>query len=177
MRRLLIPLLLGLAGFAGCGRSPPTPPSPPAAATAADAHARAQQLRAGLPGMKSVHGRRQWPGRASAYQAYFEGRTLRYLEETATDAGGQFQNHYYFEATGLFYYTGEQAAAADSGAMGPAPRVPVIVEWRGAEVVRAVRIEHYGEVPLAAAELAAIRRRAAELASAASDELTATGAP
>lgn len=181
MRRIHIPLLLGLAcmvAVVGCGRSPSPPPvSPAPPVAAADAPTRADRLRAGLAGLRSVQGRRQWPGRESAYQAYFEGRTLRYLAETVTECSGEFRNHYYFESGGLFYYTGEQAAAADSGATGPAPHVPVVVEWRGTEVARAVRIEHYGEVPLTPAETGAIRRRAAELLSAAQDEQTATGVP
>lgn len=178
MRRFLATLLLGAVCVGGCGRQPvPVPATAPSPARAT-AEARAERLRAAVADRVPVTGHRQWPGTTSAYRAYFEGSALRYLEETVTEANrGPFQNHYYFDADGLFYYRGEQVAAEGSGAIGPAPRVPVIVEWHGAQVPRAVRIEHYGEDRLPPADVAAIRRRGAELASAAQDEYSARKIP
>jgi len=166
--------------LAGCGRAPPgrapaapTPAGALASAPAADA--RAAAIRAAAPGLASLAGRRDAPGLDASWRAYFAGEELRLIEESVADPPRPpLENRYYFEHGALFFFTGEQPAEAGGGAGGAAPRAALLAEFRGAEAARAVRIEHYGAVRLAPERVVAIARRAAELASAARDERSAT---
>jgi hypothetical protein len=173
-RNALLTAILALL-IAGCGQRPPGggAPATPAAAPAAAA-ARADAIRAAAAGLPSVTGNRDGPGGTATWRAFFAGDDLRLLEESLADPPRPpLENRYYFERGELFYYAGEQAAQAGGGAEGAAARVPVLAEFQGARALRAVRIEHYGEVRLEPAPVEALQRRAAELASAARDEHSA----
>ncbi len=135
---------------------------------------RAAAIRAAAARLPSVTGHRDGPAGEAAWRAFFDGAELALLEESVADPPRPpLENRYYFEHGALFYVEGEQAAEPGSGAEGVAPRVPVVAEFRGVRATRAVRIEHYGPVPLAPDRVQAIQRRAAELASAARDERSA----
>jgi hypothetical protein len=169
-------LTLTLAGLAvGCSRPPPpaaasvTPAAAPAAAPAASV--RADAIRSAATRLPNVSGHRDGPGGAAQWKATFAGDELTLIEESVADGPRPpLENRYYFERGTLFYFTGQQAAAPGGGAEGPGARVPLTAEFRGLQPVSAVRIEHYGPVPLAAARIQQIAARAAELASAARDE-------
>jgi hypothetical protein len=170
-RTSLLMLCLALLA-AGCSRPPPAAPVAPAAAPTASA--RAAAIRASAARLPSVAGHRDGPGGDAAWRAYFDGAELALLEESVADPPRPpLENRYYFEHGALFYFTGEQPAEAGSGAEGTAPRAPLVAEFQGVQATRAVRSEHYGPVPLAPERVAAIARRAAELASAARDERSA----
>jgi len=161
--------ILGLALAAGSASAAPEPPASRAAERAASpAAARADAIRAAAARLPSVRGRRHDATGDTSWRASFDGEELTMIEESVPDAPrAPLRNRYYFEHGVLFYVSGEQAAATASGATGPAPRVPVVAEFQGARPVSAVRIEHYGEVKLEPARIAAIQQRAAELANAA----------
>src|SRR5260221_13515846 len=173
MRPLRLLIRLAAAVIAACGgKSAPAVGAAPAAGAAPSAAARAATLRAAAMQLKPVHGRRDDGGGPADYTGYFEGEQLRYLEEVLVLAGALLHNRYFFEDGALFYVSGERAAGASVGG-GPtalAPNVELRAEFQGARTLAAVRLEHYGEVPLAASEVAAIRSRAALLAAAATDE-------
>ena len=166
-------LILGFALLiASCSRSPP--PAPAARAPDVRAEARAAAIRADASRLPSVAGHRDGPAGDAAWRAYFDGTELALLEESIADPPRPpLETRYYFEKGALFFVEGQQAAERGSGAEGVAPRVPLVAEFRGAQATRAVRIEHYGPVPLAPDRVQAIQRRAAELASAARDERSA----
>ncbi len=168
--------LLVLAAASGCsGQQPPATPAAPSQAPAAiDGRARAAQILASLPGLAPVAGRNDRLGPVTPWQAWFAGPELRLIEERPDGRDGAEPNRYYFERGKFFYFAGEQPAAVAGGPSGAAPRASVVVEFRDGQVLRAVRLEHYGEVRLEPEESAAIRARAAELASAARDERSAT---
>jgi hypothetical protein len=158
--------------LAGCGGR-----VPPAAPVAADGTARAAALRAAAPGLTALHGRWDEDGSRSEYTAYFSAGRLGYLDERQRIAAspGSLRNEYFFDGGTLFYFSGEQPAADGYGG-GPqalAATVPSLAEFRGAQVLRAVRKEHFGEVPLTPAAIDAIRRHAAALAGAAANERAA----
>lgn len=177
MRRLPAFFLIQATLLAtACERAPapatvpePAPPTPQRVA-APGAEARAAALRAAAGRYRMLRGRRDHDDYAWEYTAYFEGGQLRYLEAERPAGGASARDGYYFEDGALFYFSGLRPV---SGAGGPAPWVPVRAEFRGALTLSAVRIEHYGEVPLAPAAVAAIRRAAAVLAAAARDEWNA----
>lgn len=174
MRRTSLLILVPALVFAGCGERPPAGGAPASPAAAATASARADAIRAAAAGLPSVAGHRDGPGGDAAWRAFFAGDELRLLEESVVDPPGPpLENRYYFEHGALFFYAGQQAAEPGSGAEGASARVPVQAEFQGARATRAVRIEHYGPVPLAPERVATIARRAAELASAARDERNA----
>jgi hypothetical protein len=163
---------------AGCGPKAPAPaaPAPPPAAPPTAA-ARAAAIRARSATLASVTGHRDTEGLDATWRGYFDGNALLLLEESRADRPRPpLQHRYFYERGTLFYYLGEQPAEAQSGATGPAPRAALRAEFDGLRAVAAVRIEHYGEVRLTPAEIGAIQRRAAELASAAANEHAATQA-
>lgn len=165
----LLMLILALLAV-GCGQRPAPPVAAPAPVTA---RARADAIRSAVAAVPSVTGHRDGPGGDAAWRAFYSGDELVLLEESVADPPRPpLENRYYFERGALFFYAGQQPAEVGSGAAGAA-RVPVLVEFRGAQATSAVRIEHYGEVRLEPARVAAIRSRAAELASAARDEMSA----
>jgi hypothetical protein len=168
-------MILGLALAAGVAGAATEPPASRAAEHAAStAAARADAIRAAARRLPSVKGRRHDPAGDTSWRASFDGDELAMIEESVPDGPRPaLRNRYFFEHGVLFYFSGEQAAATASGAQGPAPRVPVVAEFQGARAVSAVRIEHYGEVPLEPARVAAIRELAAELANAARGARTA----
>ena len=175
MRRVAVGVLMFVA-IAGCGeqRPPPPPPAPPPSAAVPDGSARAERIRASTPGLVSVEGRNDRPGAVALWHGWFDGPELKLIEERPAGRDAAHPNRYYFEHDRLFYYDGEQQAAADSGATSPAPRATVLAEFGGRQVLRAVRIEHYGAIRLLPGESTAIWTRAAELASAAHDLHAAT---
>jgi hypothetical protein len=168
-RWVLILLLL-----AGCGQrhSAPAPAGATASASPkATAETRAQHLLAECATVRRVVGSRDIGGEAIRWRACFRGDELQLLEERASSGTEHSrESRYYFDGGALFYFAGERAAVPAGGATGPESIAPVIIEFRGAQVIRAVRLEHYGEVRLAPDEPAQIRRRAAELVSAARDQ-------
>ncbi|MBS0376030.1 MAG: hypothetical protein JSR73_15730 [Proteobacteria bacterium] len=173
MIRKLPMLLLGALLAAGCGQRPPAPPAaaPPAPLPAS---ARADAIRAAASGQPAVEGRRDRADGAATWRAVFAGDAPALVEESvAVPGGAPYVNRYYYEQGALFYYAGEQAAEAGSGAAGPFARVAVQAEFDGARARRAVRLEHYGPVPLPPALAQAIAARGAELAAAARDEHSA----
>lgn len=155
-----------------------TPGGAPAAAPAAPSgETRAREIRAASAQWPKVEGRWTHGDTDSRYVAYFDGGRLRYLEEemNAGAAGGRRANRYWFDDGALFYYDGEKPSSVPGGD-GPGmlpPNVAVVAEFRGADVVRAVAREHYGEKKLDDATIAGIRRHAAALAGAAQDEWSA----
>lgn len=166
--------LLVLAAASGCGgRHPPAAPAAPSQSAAVDGRARAAHILASLPGLAPVTGRNDRLGPVTLWQAWFAGPELRLIEERPAGRAAAEPNRYYFERGEFFYYAGEQPATVAGGDSGAAPRASVVVEFRDGQVLRAVRLEHYGEVRLEPEESAAIRARAAELASAARDERSA----
>jgi hypothetical protein len=171
MWRAVLILICTWATLAACGRQ-----KPPVLPVAAGGSARAAALRAAAPGLTALHGRWDEPGSRSEYTAYFSAGRLGYLDERQRLApSGSLHNEYFFDGGALFYFAGELPATAGFGG-GPdavGPVVASLAEFRGAQVLRAVRIEHFGEVPLDAATIGAIRRHAAALAGAAATERAA----
>lgn len=180
-------LLLG-----ACQRTAEPPPDrtragPPAgaAATAAatsgsaaseTAAERAERIAAAAAQWPKVEGRWTRGDTDSRYTAYFDGERLRYLDEQMGMGDyGSRHHRYWFDDGALFYYEGEKSSDVPGGTkpgMLP-PVVPVVAEFRGGEVVRAVAREHYGEKKLDDATVAGIRNHAAALAGAAQDEWSA----
>jgi hypothetical protein len=160
----------------GCDRVAPTPtPTTAASGGAASMPAAgasgAAAVRAAAAAWPRVEGRWTRGDTDSRYVAYFDADALRYLEEdVARGAGGTDSQRYWYEDGALVYFEGV-APSALPGA-GPST-VPVVAEFRGAEVVRAVAREHSGEKKLDAAAVEALRRHAAALAGAATDEWNA----
>ena len=177
--------MLALLGMVACGRAPP--PSAPAepgasapSAATAPATTRAAAIEAAIAGYETVRGHWERGAERSSYAAYFESGRLRYLDETvAVPGAAPRRNRYYYENGVLFYIAGEvHAASVVGGGVGAvAPSVPVRAEFHGTKTLAAVRVEHYGEVKLAPGEVEALRRQAAELASAATAEEQAPKAP
>ena len=171
MHRKTLPILCFVLLLAGCSRPPP---AAVAAASPQEASARAAAIEAAASRLTSVVGHRDGPGGDATWRAFFDGSELTLLEESVADAPRPpLENRYYFDKGALFYFAGQQAAEPGGGAEGVAPRIPVVAEFRGLQATRAVRIEHYGPVPLAAERAQGIARRAAELAAAARDERSA----
>jgi hypothetical protein len=179
------PMLALLAVVACGGRAPPAsapegPAAPAPSAATAPAAARAAAIEAATAGYEIVRGRWERGAERSTYAAYFENGQLRYLDETVAAPGAPPRhNRDYYENGVLFYIAGEVRAASTVGG-GPGavgPSVPVRAEFHGTKTLAAVRVEHYGEVKLAPAEVEALRRQAAELASAATAEEHAPKAP
>ena len=169
--------LFGALALGACGGRGPAAPSTQAA-PAAGAAARAQALEAAAPALEKLDGRWQRGEEPSSWVAYFERGQLRFLDErVAPPRGAPRRNRYYFENGRLFYYAGESPASEGLGGGGDAraPTVPVTAEYSGQRALAAVRIEHYGPVPLAPAEAAAILRQAGELASIATSARGASG--
>ena len=165
MNRAPLVLLL-LAAVAGCSQRPAASEVPPRAATPA---ARIEAIRAAR--LPSVSGHRDGPGGAATWRAFFADGELALLEEEIADPPRRpLHNEYYFEHGALAYFRGEQPATPGSGAVAPDARAPVVIEFQGRRATSAVRIEHYGPVPLEPERLAAIEQRAAELAGAAQAE-------
>jgi hypothetical protein len=159
--------LLLLTALGACGGGGPATPATPAAAPPGAA-ARAQALEAAAATLEKLDGRWQRGAEPSSWAAYFERGQLRFLDERVTPPGGAVRrNRYYFDNGQLFYFAGEAPASATvgGGADARAPTVPVQAEFSGQRALAAVRIEHYGAVPLTAAEAAAILAQARELAS------------
>jgi hypothetical protein len=160
----------GAAANGGGGLRPATSP-----ANAPDGEARARAARDAASGWPKVEGRWTRGDTDSRYVAHFDGGQLRYLlEEMSLGDRGSRRNEYWFNGGELYYYVGEKPSAY--GGTGPGalpPTVPVVAEFRGAEVVRAISREHYGEKKLDDEALAGIRRHAAALAGAAQDEWSA----
>ena len=167
------------AGAAPAAAAVAAPASVPGAATAtAPAAARAAALAAASAGWPKVTGHWLRGDTDSRFTAWFEHGELRYLEELAVRRGATpLHGRYYYERGTLFYYSGEAPAGAQvgGGATAVAETVPVLAEFDGAQARRALRIEHYGEVPIAAAALTALERHAAILAGVARDEWSAAG--
>jgi hypothetical protein len=140
--------------------------------------ARARAIRDAAAAWPKVEGRWTRGAADSRYVAYFDGGELRYLVEDATlGDGGTRRQQYWFDAGELWYYVGEKPSAY--GGTGPGalpPSVPIVAEFRGAEVVRAVSREHYGEKKLDDEAVRGIRAQAAALAGAAQDEWSAVNA-
>lgn len=188
-------VLCGVVLLAACGRGsdgaregsrPAEGGTPPAGTSAAapsaiatpDGEARARAAREAAANWPKVDGR--WTQRDvdSKFVAHFDGGQLRYLvEEPASPEAGGGRNEYWFDAGELYYYAGEKPSAYGGTGPGALPqRVPVVAEFRGAEVVRAISREHYGEKKLDDDTVAALRRHAAALAGAAQDEWSARNA-
>ena len=179
------------AGTTGARDAEPRPGAAPAApaaeaaasvpgmtVAAAPAAARAAALVAASAGWPKVTGHWLRGDTDSRFTAWFEHGELRYLDELAVRrAAAPLHGRYYYERGALFYYSGEAPAGAQvgGGATAMAETVPVLAEFDGAQPRRAVRIEHYGEVPLAAAAVTALERQAAILAGVARDEWSAAG--
>ena len=178
--------------FAGCQRQPAAPAAAPATGPggAATAHpgavatrseggkapARAAAVAAASAAWPKVTGHWLRGDTDARFTAWFEDGELRYLEELAVRrSGAPLHGRYYFEHGALFYYSGESpaGAAVRGGATAMAESVPVIAEFDGAQPRQAVRVEHYGEVPLDAAAVIALERRAAALAGLARNEWSA----
>jgi len=180
-RWLLLLAAMPAVVLCACGRAPPAPPGAAPAARPAAAPATPEARAAALDAATTLartdghwdHGRERVD-----FSGYFEGRSLRYLVATTSRPGAPpLTNRYYFENGALFYVRGE-APEAGPGA-GPAATLPVVplrAAFRGAEVLSAVRVEHFGEVRLDAAAILAIRRDAAALASAVTAEHNAAEA-
>jgi hypothetical protein len=177
MRNHLLILVLGLL-VAACGPAAPGPASPATAAAPAtadsgvprrsdaptNAETRAAAIRAAAPTFRSVEGHTPWRGLPANYRGYFDGHDLRYVEETVPiGAWPALQNRYYFEGGALFYYAGENQAI--SGDPTGNDRSAVIMELDGSTVRRAVMVEGEHESPLDEIEVAAIRKRGAQLAA------------
>jgi hypothetical protein len=187
MRSRTWPMLvvLALLGLAACGRAPPPsapaePGAPAPGAAAVPATTRAAAIEAAIAGYEIVRGHWERGAERSTYAAYFENGRLRYLDETVAAPGAPARrNRYYYDNGVLFYIAGEVRASTvvggGAGAVGPS--VPVRAEFQGTKTLAAVRVEHYGEVKLAPGEVEALRRQAAELASAATAEEHAPKAP
>jgi hypothetical protein len=151
--------------------------SPAVALVSRSGEARAREIRAASAQWPKVEGRWTRGDTDSRYVAYFDGGRLRYLEEetNAGKTGARRANRYWFDDGSLFYYDGEKPSSVPGGD-GPGmlpPNVAVVAEFRGADVVRAVAREHYGEKKLDDTTIAGIRRHAAALAGAAQDEWSA----
>jgi hypothetical protein len=168
-----------MATTAATVAAPTAPAAPATAAPAADAPrpkgapARAAALAAASAAWPKVAGHWLHGDTDSRFTAWFQDGELRYLEEVVVRHGAaSLHGRYYFEHDALFYYSGESPAgtAVGGGATAMAARVPVMVEFEGAQLRRAVRVEHYGEVRLDAAAVIELKRRAAALARVARDE-------
>ncbi len=137
---------------------------------------RAERIRASAAQWPKVEGRWTRGDADSRYVAHFEAGELRYLEENLSmgDYGTRL-NRYFYEGGALFYYAGEKSSdvPGSTGPNGLPTVVPVVAEFRGPEVVRAVGREHFGEKKLDPAIVEGIRRHAAVLAGAAQDEWSA----
>ena len=172
-------------GLAACGeRAPPAvapakAPSParmaaasPAAATGS---ARAAALEAALPGLMRVDTHREQGTSRTLISGYFDKSDLKLLDETVTGQGlATIHNRYYYDGGLAFYFRGEAPAGKIGGGPGAVgATVPLRVEFQGARVLSAVRIEHYGDVKLEPAAIEAIRRQGAGLASAVISEESA----
>lgn len=152
----------------------------PTSAPTVDAAARASAIRDASARWPKVEGRWTRGATDSSFVAWFDGGRLRYLEERATLRGGPpLVNRYWFDDApvdrALFYFDGRKPSSVPGGD-GPGqlpPTVAVVAEFRGAEVVRAVAREHYGEKKLDDAAIAEVRANAAALAGAAQDEWSA----
>jgi hypothetical protein len=170
-------MLLSALLSGGCdGRQAAAPPGAPAPPPAAEA--RAAALEAAAPALEKLDGHWQRGEEPSTFAAYFERGQLRFLDErVAPPRAAPRRNRYYFENGRLFYFAGEVPAAATvgGGADARAALVPVSAEFSGQRALSAVRIEHYGPVPLTLPESAAILRQAGELASVASSAHQALG--
>jgi hypothetical protein len=160
------------AGVAAGGSAAATSESG-AGATGAE---RADRITAAAAQWPKVEGRWTRGDTDSRYTAYFDGERLRYLDERMGMGDyGSRRHRYWFDDGALFYYEGEKSSDVPGGTkpgMLP-PVVPVVAEFRGGEVVRAVAREHYGEKKLDDATVAGIRNHAAALAGAAQDEWSA----
>jgi len=169
---LLTALTLGACG----GRGPATPAAP--AAPPPGAAARAEALEAAAATLDKLEGRWQRGAEPSTWAAYFERGQLRFLDERVMPPhGAARRNRYYFENGKLFYFAGEAPASAPvgGGSDARAPTVPVQAEFSGQRTLAAVRVEHYGPVPLTAAEAATVLAQARELASIATSAHAAVG--
>lgn len=148
------------------------------ATTTPTGEARARAVRDAAAGWPKVEGRWTRGDADSRYVAYFDGGQLRYLvEDLSLGERGTRRQEYWFDAGELWYYAGEKPSAY--GGTGPGalpPSVPIVAEFRGAEVVRAISREHYGEKKLDDDALRDIRAHAAALAGAAQDEWSAVNA-
>lgn len=171
----------GKDAAAAAATSASAPDAPDAAASStgdasAPAADRADSIRASAAQWPKVEGRWTRGDTDSRYVAYFDGGELRYLEENMSMGDyGSRQNRYFYEDGALFYYVGEKSSdvPGSTGPGGLPPVVPVVAEFRGPEVVRAVAREHFGEKKLDAALVEGIRRHGAVLAGAAQDEWSA----
>ena len=172
-------LIVAVLAVAACGGpAPPGAVPPPAApAGAPDAAARAAAIEAGLAGLQKVDGTWQRGADRIAYSAYYANGELRFLEERVTVPGGAPRhNRYYFTAGRLFYFDGAvPAGKLGGGGDALAPTLPVRAEFQGARTLSAVRLEHYGAVPIGEPAAAEIRRQAAEIATIAASEQRAEG--
>jgi hypothetical protein len=165
---------------AGCSREPdgPRPHAAPAAAHGRTSDAPpAASSAPGVPeasaaGVASVEGRWASGDTESRYVAHFEGGVLRRLEEEQQVGGTRRVQRYWYEDGALARYEGVQPSTLPD-ASGAATAVPVAVELRGADVIRAVAREHSGAKKLDDATIDRIRRHAAALAGAAQDEWSA----
>ena len=173
-------VLLALGLLAGCAREPAAPAAPAsgAAPRAPSALERVAALEAASGSFERAEGHWEHGSEHLSFTAYFDGHTLRYLLETTDRPGlAALHNRYYFDNGALFYYVGEVVAASTEGAPGnSAAVVAEHAEFRGATVLNAVRVEHFGEVRLDAAAIAAIRRDAAEFAGVVTGEHNAAPA-
>lgn len=170
------------ADVAAAGAPATSPATAGAAAATASAAAevpaaeRAEIVRASAAQWPKVEGRWTRGDTDSRYVAYFDGGELRYLEEDMSMGDyGSRRNRYFYDGGALFYYAGEKSSdvPGSTGPGGLPPVVPVVAEFRGPEVVRAVAREHFGEKKLDAAIVEGIRRHSAALAGAAQDEWSA----
>lgn len=195
--RVVVAAVLGGVALQGCGRSAdapaasaaPSAATAPAATTATGAPGAAPATEAPASAEKRAEAIReasaQWPKVAgrwtrgdtdSKYVAWFDGDRLAYLEEDMNQGDyGRKQQRYWFDDGALFYYTGEGPSALPGGTAPGSlpPNVPVVAEFRGAQVVRAVSREHFGEQKLDPMLVEGIQRHAAALAGAAQDEWSA----
>jgi hypothetical protein len=131
--------------------------------------AKIEALRANLAGYRAVQGASAAGGDAAVWTAYFDGSTLKCIDETA-NAGdnGAAENEYYFERGELVAYVsrGTRAATDPARPAGEEERISLRLafDMSGAETELSKTVEGH-PAAIEMTEVAAVRTRAALLAA------------
>jgi hypothetical protein len=118
------------------------------------------------------------PDPSARVRACYRDAALVAIEEQAQAATKAKSVTYYYYADGLPVALRSSASpvATAGGSGADAATVPVVIDWRATgEAVRAVSIEHFGEVRLPETRVTAARLRAVTLARAAESARIAVG--